>query len=86
MRRYLIVVEKTRTGYSVYSPDLAGCIATGKTKEQVMKNIREAIEFHLERMRLEGYPIPKPRSSSSYVQVFAPQTARRLKARKIAAD
>jgi len=58
MRNYLIVLEKTKTGYSAYVPDLPGCIATGKTKEQVQNNIASAIEFHLEGMRLAKQRIP----------------------------
>jgi predicted RNase H-like HicB family nuclease len=69
MRRYLIVIEKTNTGFSAYSPDLPGCVATGLTTQEVEKNMREAIEFHLEGMRLEGYDIPEPRSSSAYIEV-----------------
>ncbi|VEN74715.1 hypothetical protein EPICR_40302 [Candidatus Desulfarcum epimagneticum] len=46
--KYLIVVEKTKTGFSAYSPDIDGCIATGATTEEVEKNIKEALEFHLE--------------------------------------
>ena len=71
MRRYLIVIEKTNTGYSAYSPDLPGCVATGLTTEEVEKNMREAIEFHLEGLRLEGYEIPEPHSSSAYIEVSA---------------
>ena len=71
MRRYLIVIEKTNTGYSAYSPDLPGCVATGLTTEEVEKNMRDAIEFHLEGLRLEGYEIPEPHSSSAYIEVSA---------------
>lgn len=49
MKKYLIIVEKTETGYSAYSPDVAGCGSTGQTKEEVERNIQEAIQFHLER-------------------------------------
>jgi predicted RNase H-like HicB family nuclease len=69
--RYLIVMEKTQTGYSAYSPDLDGCIATGATREEVEQNMREAVEFHLDLLREEGYPIPEPRSSSAYAEVAA---------------
>ena len=69
MRRYLIVIEETSTGYSAYSPDLSGCDATGRTKEEVERNMREALEFHLEGLRLEGYDIPEPHSSSAYIEV-----------------
>lgn len=63
------MIEKTNTGFSAYSPDLPGCVATGLTTQEVEKNMREAIEFHLEGMRLEGYDIPEPHSSSAYIEV-----------------
>jgi predicted RNase H-like HicB family nuclease len=59
MRRYLVIYEKTSTGYSAYVPDLPGVIATGKTKLIVEKQIYEAIQFHLEGLKLEKLPIPK---------------------------
>ena len=66
---YLIVIEKTGTGYSAYSPDLPGCVSTGMTREDVERNMQEAIEFHLDGLREEGYPIPEPVSASAYVSV-----------------
>lgn len=69
MRKYLIIVEETETGYSAYSPDVPGCGSTGKTKVEVERNIQEAIEFHLEGLRDEGYDIPEPSTYSSYVEV-----------------
>ena len=71
MKRYLVVIEETSTGYSAYSPDLAGCVSTGRTREEVEKNMQEAIEFHLEGMRLEGLHVPEPHSYSTYVEVPA---------------
>lgn len=71
MKKYLIIVEKTSTGYSAYSPDVPGCGSTGKTKEEVEHNIRQAIEFHLEGLREGGYEIPEPSSYSSYIEVAA---------------
>jgi len=68
---YLIVIETTNTGYSAYSPDLPGCVSTGATREDVERNMQEAIEFHLDGLREEGYPIPKPASASAYVTVAA---------------
>ncbi|MBM2841721.1 MAG: hypothetical protein HW412_2249, partial [Bacteroidetes bacterium] len=65
MTTYLVVIEKTRTGYSAYSPDIDGCVATGRTKALVTKTMRGAIEFHLEGLTLEGYPLPKPQSASA---------------------
>lgn len=71
MKKYLIIVEKTNTGYSAYSPDVPGCGSTGSTREEVERNIQEAIEFHLEGLHLEGYPTPEPSSYSSYIEVAA---------------
>jgi predicted RNase H-like HicB family nuclease len=67
--RYLIVIEPTSTGYSAYSPDLDGCVATGRTREEVELRMREAIEFHIEGMRQEGQNVPAPRASSTYVDL-----------------
>ncbi len=69
--KYLIVIETTETGYSAYSPDLEGCVATGSTHEEVEKAMHEAIEFHLDGLKEEGYPIPTPHSYSTYVEVTA---------------
>ena len=71
MKKYLIIVEKTETGYSAFSPDIPGCGSTGETKEEVERNIQEAIEFHLDGVRQEGYEIPEPSTYSSYVDVAA---------------
>ncbi len=67
--KYLIVIENTSTGYSAYSPDLDGCVSTGRTREEVERNMQEAIEFHVEGLQLEGENVPTPRSESSYVEV-----------------
>jgi predicted RNase H-like HicB family nuclease len=67
--KYLIVIERTATGYSAYSPDLPGCIATGSSREATEREMREAIAFHLDGLKADGVPIPEPSSSSSYVDV-----------------
>ena len=69
--KYLIVAEKTKSGFSAYSPDLSGCVATGRTKKEVEKNMRDAIDFHIEGMREEGYKIPEPTSYSAYIEISA---------------
>lgn len=69
--KYLIVIEPTKTGFSAYSPDLPGCVSTGRTWGEVERNMHDAIEFHLEGLREEGYPIPEPSSVSAYVEVAA---------------
>jgi predicted RNase H-like HicB family nuclease len=69
--KYLIVIEPTTTGFSAYSPDLPGCVSTGATREEVERNMQEAIELHLEGLREEGYPVPEPSTSSSYIEITA---------------
>ncbi len=69
--KYAVVIEKAKSNYSAYVPDLPGCVATGHTISDVEVQIREAIEFHLEGMRQEAYPVPKPSSSVEYVEVAA---------------
>ncbi len=62
--KYLVIIEETKTGFSAYSPDLPGCIATGDTKEEVERNMQEGILFHLEGIQEEGEQIPEPKSYS----------------------
>lgn len=71
MKKYLIVIEKTDSGFSAYSPDLPGCVSTGRSQEEVEKNMREAIAFHLDGLREEGQPVPEPQSYSTYVELPA---------------
>jgi len=70
MRKFLVVYEKTKTGYSAYVPDLPGVIATGKARNNVEKNIFSAIQFHLEGLKEGKMRIPK-RQADSEVLVFA---------------
>lgn len=69
--KYLIVVEKTETGFSAYSPDLLGCVTTGATEEETEANMKEAIAFHVEGLKEEGLPVPQPSTKSAYVEVAA---------------
>jgi len=71
MKKFLIVIEETGTGYSAYSPDLPGCVSTGRTREEVERNMREGIEFHLEGMGLEGMEVPDPHTYSAYIEISA---------------
>jgi predicted RNase H-like HicB family nuclease len=71
VKKYLIIIEKTSTGYSAYSPDLPGCASTGYSQEEVEANIREAIQFHIEGLKQDGYEVPEPGTYSSYVHVAA---------------
>jgi predicted RNase H-like HicB family nuclease len=54
MKKYVVVIEPTQTGFSAYSPDLPGCVSTGRTREEVEQNMREAITFHVAGLREEA--------------------------------
>ncbi len=69
MNRFLIVIEKAEKNYSVYSPDLPGCIATGKTKEEAEKNMLVAIQMHIEGLKEDNSPIPESTSFAEYIAV-----------------
>ena len=69
--RYVVVIEKGKTGYGAHVPDLPGCIVAADTEEEVKELIKEAIEFHIEGLRDAGEPVPEPSSQSIYVEVEA---------------
>ncbi len=71
MRRYAIVVEKAKSNYAAYVPDLPGCVATGATVEEAEGRLREAIEVHIQGLREDGLPVPQPSSVVDYVEVPA---------------
>ena len=69
MHKYLLIFEKAGDNYSAYSPDMPGCIATGRTRDEVEKNMREAISFHIEGLKEDGLPLPEPASFTEYIEV-----------------
>jgi predicted RNase H-like HicB family nuclease len=69
MHRFLIVVEKANNNYSSYSPDLPGCIATGKTKKEVQLNMHEAIELHIKGLKEDNLEVPDSNSFAEYIAV-----------------
>ena len=71
MRRYAIVVEKAKSNYAAYVPDLPGCVATGATVKETERRIREAIQVHVEGLLEDGLPVPKPTSRVDYVEIPA---------------
>ncbi len=71
MHRFLIVIEKANGNYSAYSPDLPGCAATGKTREQVSRNMYQAIEMHIHGLLEDKEPIPRSRSFAEYIAVLS---------------
>ena len=68
---YVVIIEKGEHSFGAYVPDLPGCVAAGETREEVMKLIREAIEFHVEGLREDGRPAPPPASSIELVRIAA---------------
>jgi predicted RNase H-like HicB family nuclease len=69
--QYTVIFAKTRSGYGAHAPDLPGCIATSRTLAITRKRMREAIVMHLEGMKEDGLPIPKPTIVAEQVQVDA---------------
>lgn len=69
--QYLVVVEKSDTGFGAHVPDLPGCIAAAATRKEVLRLITEAIEMHIESLRQDGDPVPPPASQPEVVEVFA---------------
>lgn len=69
--KYLVVIEQTATGFSAYSPDLPGCVATGATREEVTQRMADAVALHVEGLQLEGLAVPEPHTTSAYVDISA---------------
>ena len=69
MRRFLVVIEKAENNYSAYSPDLPGCVATGATRDEVERNMHEAIELHVQGLLEDGLTVPESLSFAEYVAV-----------------
>ena len=65
--KYTVVIEKTPNNYAAYVPDLPGCVATAGTREDLLEEIRGAIEFHVEGMHEDGEPVPEPQTTAAVV-------------------
>jgi predicted RNase H-like HicB family nuclease len=70
-RRYPVIIERTETGYSAYSPDVSGCVAVGDSEEETLRHFQDALLEHFQAMREVGEPIPEPRTFVDYVEVAA---------------
>ncbi len=71
MREYVVVYEEGPKSWGAYVPDLPGCFAVGKTKEEVEERIQSAIEFHIRGLLTDGEVIPKPAHTVGLVRVAA---------------
>jgi predicted RNase H-like HicB family nuclease len=75
MHRFLIIIEQGTRNYSAYAPDLPGCIATGKTLDEVKANMREAIAMHIQGMIEDQEPIPMSQTMADYLDIPIPNSA-----------
>ena len=69
--QYTIVIERAPENYAAYVPDLPGCVATGDTREDTVREIRQAISYHIESLREHGEPVPEPQCTATVVDVAA---------------
>ena len=69
--RYMVVIERGEKSWGVHVPDLPGCIAVGETREEALRLIREAIDFHIEGLRQDGLSVPSPSSEGEFIEVGA---------------
>ena len=74
MEKYLVIIEKAKSNYSAFSPDVWGCVATGVTVEETLSQMKEALQMHLESMINDGDEIPKGKGISQHITdgVFNP--------------
>jgi predicted RNase H-like HicB family nuclease len=71
MSTYTVFFEPTATGYSAHVPHLPGCVAAAATLEETRRRIREAIEFHIEGVRINGDVVPEPTPLIEQIEVSA---------------
>jgi len=69
---YVVVYEKSGTGWAAYVPDLPGVVTTGRSREEVRSLIQEAVEFHLDGLREDRLPIPLPSAEAEVITVTEP--------------
>jgi predicted RNase H-like HicB family nuclease len=69
MYRFLVIIEKADGNYSAYSPDLPGCVATGKTSREAQQNMYQAIEMHIQGLREDNCSIPEPHATAEYIVI-----------------
>lgn len=67
--QYLVIIERAKNNYAAYSPDVPGCVATGKTPEETMDSFKKALKMHLDGLKEDGLPIPAPIAQAEYVAV-----------------
>ena len=68
--RYLVVIESSDSGWGAHVPDLPGCVAVGRSREEIERLIKDAIDMLLEDLKRRAEPIPSPSSDSTYVETY----------------
>jgi predicted RNase H-like HicB family nuclease len=63
---FAVIIEQGENNYSAYSPDVPGCVTTGRTKDETLENMKEAIAFHLEGLREDAELIPASSSVAAH--------------------
>ena len=71
LTRFMVVVERGEASWGAHVPDLPGCVAVGESREEVLRLIREVIEFHIDGLKQDGLPVPAPSSEGEFVEVGA---------------
>lgn len=71
MKEYVVIYEHTENNWSAYSPDVPGCMATGRSREEAERNFADALAFHIEGLKQEGLPIPEPITETGRVSIAA---------------
>ncbi|OAI48055.1 hypothetical protein AYO44_01235 [Planctomycetaceae bacterium SCGC AG-212-F19] len=77
--RYAIIIEKGKRNYSAYAPDVPGCVAAAKTRQEVTRLMKEALEFHFEGMLLDKAPIPEASSDCAHVTIDVAKLNRKVR-------
>ncbi len=67
----MVVIERGESSWGAHVPDLPGCVAVGESRDEAIDLIREAIALHIEGLKREGLPVPKPTSEGEFVEVEA---------------
>jgi len=66
---YVVIYEKSRSGWAAYVSGLPGAVTTGRTKEEIRSLIQETVEFHLDGLREDRLPIPEPPAQAEVISV-----------------
>ena len=72
--KYMAVLEKGKSSYGAFVPDLPGCIAVAEDRQQTLRLLEEAVAFHIEGLQAQGLPVPTPHCDIAEVEVDTAQS------------